>query len=191
MINYRKKPPHPLHFAAFAAGFLLLGGCNSGFVKNYPPEGIGFRQARFEEVSSMREYRACRDEAMRLDKFARESEEGQAKYLASSRLLDRCESELGPQNSGVAKEERLRAYAVSIINYLKGGDLKKARANLDHFRSTFKGEDLYLSDGASFIDSMELLLKPINGNEPATDSELNPSFALKNEMKRVRHWSLN
>ena len=34
-------------------------------------EGIGFREARFNEISAMRTYRACRDEAVALDELAR------------------------------------------------------------------------------------------------------------------------
>ena len=36
-----------------------------------PPRGIGFREARFSEITAMREYRACRDEAVELDRQAR------------------------------------------------------------------------------------------------------------------------
>jgi len=35
------------------------------------PEGIGFREARFAEISAAREWRACRDEALALDAQAR------------------------------------------------------------------------------------------------------------------------
>ena len=77
----------------------------------------------------MRGYRECRDDALALDGQAR-AEGSSASYLASPRLLDKCEAEVGPEAAGVVVDERLRAYAVGIQNHFKGGDAARARAKL-------------------------------------------------------------
>ncbi|GAB6052788.1 hypothetical protein JCM17960_16080 [Magnetospira thiophila] len=168
----------------------LLGVLSLGACVTQPPAadaGIGFREARFAEVSAMRDYRKCRDDALTLDRQAREASDG-AKYLASARLLETCESDLGPEAAGVAKEERLQAYALSIQNYLKGGDLMSARTNLDRLSQAHPGVDLYYPDGSSFIDTMEVLLGLRPDHAVARFSDANVNSDLKSEMRRVQYW---
>ena len=63
------------------------------------------------------------------------------------------EAALGPEIARLAVEERMRAYALSVQNYFKGGDVASARANLGKFKTAFAGKDLYYADGASFSDT--------------------------------------
>ena len=165
---------------------LSLGACFLG-TDNDAADGIGFRQARFEEMKTIREYRACRVEAMELDKKALAS--GSAgTYFASAQVLERCESDLGPGTANVSKDERMRTYALSVQNYLKGGDVTKARENFDKFRAAFPNNDLYYADGTSFISTMEALL---GRTEPWTFGEfanLNVNNSVKSEMRRVHYW---
>jgi hypothetical protein len=173
-----------------SASLLALTGCNTPFTANNPPEGIGFREARYEEITSMRSYRSCLDEALEMDSQARASG-SKGKYIASARLLETCESELGPESAGVAMEDRMRAYALSIMDYLKGGDLQKANKNFQQFKQTFSGQDLYYGDGSSFVDTMEVLLKQTKPNQFARFSLLNVNETLKSEMRRIDYWSRN
>lgn len=175
--------------AAVAAVALSLGACTMNAQVN-PMEGIGFREARFQEVSAMREFRACRDEALQLDALARSSGET-SRYLASARLLEKCEADLGPEVSQVGRQERVQAYALSIQNFVKGGDVEAAWSNLDRFKSAYPNVDIYYTDGSSFIATMETLLsrKPIS--EFGRYAALNVSSELKSEMRRVRHWKRN
>jgi hypothetical protein len=170
-----------------ALALLALAACNrtqslAGF------EGIGFRETRYQEVTALRNYRGCRDEALRLDSQAREADDKRAKYLASARLLEDCETQLGPEAAGIAVDERMRAYGLSVINYLRGGDANAARRNLDRLRQTFPEKDLYFSDGSSFHETMELLLAEPKPSGVAQYALLNVNGALKNEMRRMRHW---
>ncbi len=151
-------------------------------------EGIGFRQARFEEMKMIREFRACRVEGMELDKKALAS--GSAgTYLASARVLEKCEANLGPGSSdSIDDGERMHSYALSVQNYLKGGDVARARDNFDKFRAAFPHRDLYYADGSSFISTMEALL---GRQEPWTFGEfanLNVGDSLKSEMRRMHYW---
>jgi hypothetical protein len=174
---------------AMAAVLLALGACNMNAQVN-PMEGIGFREARFQEISAMQQYRQCRDDALALDEQARTT--GHAgRYLASARLLEKCEAEVGSEVAGVAKDERMKSYALSVQNYLKGGDVSKAGENFEAFKQAFPGQDLYFHDGSSFIETMAALF----GHKKDTDfgrfAMLNVNDTLKGEMRRVNYWKRN
>ncbi len=147
-------------------------------------EGVGYREARFAEISAVREYRSCVDEAMAIDTKARQSNDT-ARYLTSARILEKCEADMGPDAKSVAEEERMRAYALSIQNYAKGSDVARARENLETFKKTFSGRDLYYADGASFIDTMELIVHAGNMENVAF---LNVSKGVRAEMRRISYW---
>lgn len=189
--NPRKNTAPLCRFAVKGAALLLVGTTLSACqtTATLPTEGIGFRQARFTEGEVARGYQACRDDALALDTQARiSSNPGQ--YLASARLLESCEAELGPEIAGVAQEDRMRAYALSVQNHLKGGDVAAARANLDRFKQAFPGQDLYLTGGASFVETYEVLVDFARAT-PYTLSTANVGEALRGEIRRARHWKAN
>ena len=100
-----------------------LTACNVT-TSHIPAEGIGFREARFAEVSALRTYRSCRDDALNLDKMAR-LETSPARYLASAKLFEKCEANLGQEAKSLAKDERMKAYALAVQNYFKAGNIVK------------------------------------------------------------------
>jgi hypothetical protein len=156
-----------------------------------PAEGIGFRQARHQEIQAMRDWRACRDQALELDAKAR-VEAASARYLASARLIESCESDLGSEVAGrsnVAKEERMRAYALGIQNHFKGGDVEAARRTLATFKEHFVGQDLYYPDGASFVETMEVLLGLKDRTAVGAMAMTNVNDELKAELRRMRYWT--
>ncbi len=152
-----------------------------------PAEGIGFREARFEQISMMREYRSCRDQGVELDRQARNTG-SRGKYLTSAQVLQKCETEIGPDGSGIARHERMRAYALSIQNHFKGGDVEHARENFDKFKQTFPKHDLYYPDGSSFIVTMEALLCRKERWTFGEFSALNVNDTVKSEMRRMLYW---
>jgi len=165
-----------------------LGGCVPATTGGM--EGIGFRQARFQEISAMREYRSCVDDALKVSEQAKAS--GQAGgYRASAKLLERCEANLGPEASTLAQEERMRNYGIGIINYIKAGDVREAQANLEKFKQAFAGHDLYLPNGASFIDTVTLLTVKRDDASPQEMAMMNVSSTLRAEIQRVRFWKHN
>ena len=85
-------------FAALAMA--ALSACTTDV--SGPLEGIGYREARFEQISMMREYRGCRDQGVELDRKARSSG-ASGTYLASANVLAKCETGLGPDASGIAR----------------------------------------------------------------------------------------
>lgn len=177
--------------AAGGAVLLSVAACNTLYDRDQPAaEGIGYRDARYQEIAAMREFRDCRDQAIELDEQARASHSA-GQYLASARLLEKCEASLGPEARDIAVEERMRAYGLGIQNYIKGGDMVSAQANFEAFQQAFPNRDLYYPDGTSFLETMSTLL----GRQERTDygrfSTLNVNRELKDEMRRVTYWQQN
>ena len=170
-----------------AAALLSLNACS--LTGGGAAEGIGFREARFAEIAADRAWRACVEDALALDREAR-TDAAPARYLASARLLEKCESDLDP-GVKVAEEERLRAYAVAVQNAFRGGDAVKARDTLERLRKAFPGKDLYGPNGESFIDTMELLLGLKDRNAVGEFATANVSEAVKGELRRARYWTRN
>ena len=177
--------------ALMGTALMTLAACNSMYGAKQPTgEGIGYHDARYQEIAAMREYRSCRDEALELDIQARQSKSA-GKYLASAKLLDSCEANLGTEARGVAVEERMRAYGLSIQNYLKGGNIAAAQTNFERFQQEFAGKDLYYADGSSFIETMSALLSREEDKSFGRFSMLNVNKELKAEMRRVNYWNQN
>lgn len=153
-------------------------------------EGIGFREARFAEMSAIRGWQSCRDEALELDRKARE-EGSSAQYLASAKLIEKCEADAGADVNKVPADERMRAYALSSQNYLKGGDVPKARETLDRLRGAYPGADLYYANGTSFIDTMELLVGVEDRTSQGDLGLANIDADLKSELRRTQYWKRN
>ena len=69
--------------------------------------------------------------------------------------------------------------------------MARARTNLETFKKTFAGADLYFADGASFIESMEILLGHRDRTAVGEFSVANVSSQMKSELRRVRYWTRN
>jgi len=153
-------------------------------------EGIGFRQARFEEISAMRQYRGCIDDAYQVAEEASRNQQP-AGYRTSAQIIEKCEADLGPEGQNLAPEERMQAYAIGILNYIKAGDIQKAQANLSTFKTAYSGYDLYLPSGASFIDTVDVLTGQSTATPRSKLAMLNLSEDLRAELQRARFWKHN
>jgi len=184
--NTQKGRDGILRLATLAITGLVLAACATDG-GDAPMEGIGFREARFQQISTMREYRECRDQGIELDRQAR-TRGSAGTYLTSAKVLEKCEASVGADGSGLAQNERMQAYALSIQNYFKGGDVAHARDNLDQFKKRFPGHDLYYPDGTSFIVTMEALLGRRASWTFGEFAALNVNGTLKAEMRRMTYW---
>ena len=185
----RTSIKHTALATVLAGTALVLAACNPQTTA-MQKEGIGFRQARFAEISAMRNYRQCRAAALTLDRQARAEGSG-ARYLAAARMLEGCEASVGPEGARLARDERIKAYALIVQDYFKGGDVAKARASLMTFKQNYKGTELYYADGASFVETMEILLGLRDRMAVGEFSVANVSGELKAELRRVRYWTRN
>ena len=162
-----------------------------GFDVAYGAGALDHRvEARFAEISAMRDYRQCQEEGLTLDRQARTDRSG-ARYLAAARMLEGCEARVGPEGAHLARDERMRSYALSVQDYFKGGNVAKARANLLTFKKSFSGSDLYYADGSSFVETMEILLGLRDRMAVGEFSVANVSGELKAELRRARYWTRN
>ncbi len=82
----------------------------------------------------------------------------------------------------------MRAAAVASLNFLKGGDLERARTGFETFKSHFGGRDLHFADGSSYNETMDMLLGLSEPQSVGALSVANVSPALKTELRRVRYW---
>jgi len=187
LIRNATEMPNVLRRTAVVAMTAATLAACAPTMNNDALEGIGYRQARFEQISAMRDYRRCRDEGIELDRKARTSG-AIGTYLASARVLEKCEAALGPDADGIALDERMRGYALSVQNYFKGGDVEHARENFDRFKKRFPDNDFYYPDGTSFVLTMEALLGRKERWTFGEFSALNINDSLKSEMRRVLYW---
>jgi len=183
-------PTKPHRYAECATVFFLisLAGCVPATTGG--GEGIGFRQARFEEIASMRQYRNCVEDAYTVAEEAGRNQQA-AGYRTSAKIIEKCEADLGPEAQNIAPEERMQAYAIGILNYIKAGDIQKAGANLETFKSAYSGYDLYLPSGASFIDTVSVLTGKSTAIPRQKLAMMNLSPDLRAEMQRARFWKHN
>jgi hypothetical protein len=170
---------------------LTLSACNVTMgTPQTASEGIGFRQARFAEMSVMKAWRDCRDEALALDQSAKVK--GLAsQYLASAKAIEACEANAGPEIAGLNKEERMRTIAVASLNFLKGGDMDRARSSFQNFKQYFGNADLRFPDGTSYRETMSILLTMSEPSSIGVFSVANVSPTLKSELRRARYWQRN
>lgn len=192
MTNTHSNSTFRTRIAAAPALFLAMltvVGCSMD--KELPDFGsISFRETRYQDVAALRDFRDCRDQAVELDGQARTSGDP-ARYLSSAELLERCDVALGSDASTIPQDEHMRAYGLSIQNYVKGGDAGAAHRRLERFKQLFPGKDLYYADGSSFRATMEVLLGQRESRDFGQFSMLNVSTSLKDEMRRIQYWKHN
>lgn len=183
---------HPRSFgrrvtaAAFAVAALTLSACNMNGTAN-PLDTAGFREARYQEIEKIRAFRTCREEALALDAQARVRASAGA-YLDSAQVLERCGADLADAAGSVAQDERMRLQALAVVNYVRGGDIDRARRGFESFRAAFPDSDLYFADGASFTATVEVLLGRAEPISFGTFAALNVNDDVQSEMRRLHHW---
>ena len=165
--------------------FPVFGAC--ALQEKTMTSGLEFREARFAEITAMREFRKCNEEGKTLDRKAKGSGRSAA-FLTSAKILEQCETEIGPGHQNLATEERMQAYGLAIQNYVKGRDVISARNGLKRFKKKFPNKDFYYPDGTSFIQTMETLIGLQDRMSYGQFSSLNVSKTLKSEMRRLHYW---
>jgi len=184
--------PSKLHRTGFRTatlGLALLAvtACSMNSGAN-PGADLEFRQERFDEVMRIESFQSCKNEALGLDQQAR-SRDSAGAYLTSAKVMQKCEMELSGSSRGIPENDRMHLSALATINFLKGGDTEEARRSLDTFKALFPGQDLYFSDGASFIETADLLMGRYQNVGFGAFTLMNVNTDVKNEMRRLTHWA--
>ena len=147
------------------------------------------RVASINQANLTRNYQKCIDDGRKLDVLAsQDATNGKSLYHKSAQILTKCHSIINNKSHFITQENEMKNFALGIQNFVKSGNLIKAKNNLKLFKSTFD-KDLMYFDGSSFISNMELL---VNYKEPKGELNLamiNANKRLKNELKRSWYWS--
>jgi hypothetical protein len=85
----------------------------------------------------------------------------------------------------------MQLHATVIVELLKSAELDQAKAELETFKSNYPNKDLFLDNGASLVDSLDLLVGNVPPSEAERDSLLNAHPVLKAEIRRQTYWEYN
>ena len=150
-------------------------------------ENAEYRADRAAEVAAHDSFFDCQQSAISLSKQAARP----ALYHSSATLALRCISDLADNRDAVSRNERMQLHALAIVNFAKSGEIAVAQSELKNFKQQYAFYDLYLDDGASFIDTMNLMLGEVPPRLAADNSLSNASTALKRELRRQQYWKIN
>jgi outer membrane murein-binding lipoprotein Lpp len=129
---------------------------------------------------------ACEQQAIGMDSFAQQSGQA-AQYLASAKAMLRCVNGIQFPKGHPDADKALRLMALSVMNFVKGGDIDEAQVALRKTQSKFPNKDLYFADYSSFFDTATALLEQqkLSRHQLAA---LNISADLRNEIERHQYW---
>ncbi len=164
---------------------ILISGCNMNQVSTPMPYERNI--AEVEDLLKQKAFAQCRNEALQLDTDAR-SRGVAGGFVSSARVMDSCLSELGRSAHRVDAEERMRLRALSVVNFLKGGEVEEARLQYEKFKKNWPAHDLYLKGGVSFVETAEALLGRTEDQTFGQFTAMNISDEAKSEMRRLNHW---
>lgn len=85
----------------------------------------------------------------------------------------------------------MQVHALAIADFLKAGEISRAKEELTQFKDDYPRRDLYLENGASLIDTFDLVLGNASPDQASKDSLLNAHPVLKGEIRRQQHWEVN
>lgn len=156
---------------------LLFGGCASNTVTT---------ELTQPEPDLQAEFTRCRDQAMAMDASARQQQSA-AQYHRAAALFERCVGSYSRFGNAISADDMMQLQALSILDYLKAGDVELAKTQLQVMRSAFPHHDLYLEDGSSFVDTMSLLLESENPQQTQRRL-LNTNKTVAAEYRRRQYW---
>lgn len=129
---------------------------------------------------------SCEQQAIAMDNSAQQSGQ-EAQYLASANAMLRCVKGITFPKSHPDSDKALRLMALSVMNFVKGGDIDAANIALKKARSKFPTQDLYFADYSSFFDTATALLEQRKLTRHQLAS-LNISADLRAEIERKQYW---
>ena len=181
-----RKPKLKFVFAVLAVP-AALSACQP-ITMSGSAAAVDYRYERFADIQVKANYDACRKTAFALDKAAGADA---SRFLASANKFESCELMLGDSGSIIDQEMRLKAIAMGVQNFIKGGDLAKARTMLEQFEQVADGTDLLYSDSTSFFASMHVLLNAPHNKNALQLASQNARSEIKDEIRRAWYWQTN
>ena len=149
---------------------------------------VDYRYERFATMQIKANYDDCRKTAFAIDK---EAGADASRFLANAEKFENCEMILGDSGKLIDQEMRLKALAMGVQNYIKGGNLAKARTMFEQFEHVAKGADLLYPDSTSFVANMRVLLNAGGDKNALRLASQNAKTELKDEIRRSWYWQTN
>lgn len=171
-----------------ALGVLGITACQQTVLTSSTPTTSVIDRAN--EMQNLLNFDSCLSNGLEQDAQAAASDE-RGQYLASAKTLSSCDSKLRDSASLVATEKRMQAKALTVQNFIKGGDIQAARLALTEFETSFNSADLIYADGSSFKDTMRALLYRFDDRVSYKLASLNARRKVKDEVRRAWYWQSN
>lgn len=114
-----------------------------------------------------------------------------ATYHLGAKTALACLEDVPVISNEIMRLSVMQVHALAISQFLKAGDLASAERQVNIFKSTFPRRDLILEGGASFLQTVELIIGQAPIEQSASASLLNASPALKSELRRHQYWQVN
>lgn len=160
---------------------LLLSGCSTTQPQQTPPAVTKITPIPVQTIDAQ-----CRQHAMAIENQANISG-ASAQYLAAANALISCTDGLHFSRKSPERQQAMQLNAVSTLNFIKGGDVVKARAMIEKFKRRYPRQDLYFADYTSFLDTSTALLSSESLTAPQL-AALNISRRLRDEIERKHYW---
>ena len=170
-----------------------LSACNPASLSGATSaEVVDFHQMRLGDLQTINDFESCVEDGISRDSMARDNGDP-AQFLSSAEILEGCEYHVINAAHLVPEDQRMKVYALSIQNYFIGGNVAKAKTNLEKFRTTFHGKDLIYADGTSFTDTYDVLFSYTHNDKKSllNLASMNAKPSVKDEVRRVWYWENN
>lgn len=132
---------------------------------------------------------ACEQQVKQREQ-ALEDASNEGAYMALANHAERCIDGISFFPKHPDNQTAMHFNALSVLNFIKAGELQSAQKSLKQFRERFPRQDLVLPDYTSFVDTATALL----ARDGLTDRQLNLlniNPTLKSELARQQYWSSN
>lgn len=111
-----------------------------------------------------------------------------AQLHGAAKVAEQCLTELDAAPNSISQQQAMRLHALSVYAYLAAGDAERATVQLQTLELQYPHHDLYLADGSSFVQSLQLLLGEVAISQANPQSLLNASATVKQEIQRIQYW---
>ncbi len=173
--------------ASVVLASMMATACSTMVAPGQQAERMNYRSDRYADMLTLDDYAQCQNQGFDLDQQA-QSAPDIATYLASARQLAKCDALIADQRHLVDTKTQMHSRAISIVNFIKGGDVAQARVAFEAFQRDFNGKDLTFQDGTSFSQSVSLLIYPTEAGNDFRLATANARPDLKGELRRMTYW---
>ena len=131
-MHIQSKPSYKISSSVLSclALCLIASACTTMPSQKSQLESLNYRLDRYADMQKLDQYTSCQAQGMALDQRA-QSQADISSYLASARKLSECQSFLEGKTHLIDSKTQMHVRAISILNFIKGGDIAQARSEFD------------------------------------------------------------